>query len=77
MSTQIECIPYKILIFYNKHRTAEVIADNVYFGDSKKESLDGPSAQNFYSHSTYSASNNTTPSSDFALIEDVDTQLPF
>lgn len=61
----------------NKHRTAEVIADNVYFGDSKKESLDGPSAQNFYSHSTYSASNNTTPSSDFALIEDVDTQLPF
>ena len=61
----------------NKRRTAEVIADNVYFGDSKKESQDGPSASGFYPPTAYPASSNTTPSSDFALIEDVDTQLPF
>lgn len=61
----------------NKRRTAEVIADNVYFGDSKKESQDGPSASGFYPPTAYPASGNTTPSSDFALIEDVDTQLPF
>ena len=61
----------------NKRRTAEVIADNVYFGDSKKESQDGPSASGFYPPTAYPASGKTTPSSDFALIDDVDTQLPF
>lgn len=61
----------------NKRHTAEVIADNVYFGDSKKESQDGLSASCFYPPTAYPASGNTTPSSDFALIEDVNTQLPF
>lgn len=53
----------------NKRRTAEVVADAVYFGDSKKqdthtgfvpnESVPAPSAQNF------------------ALLDDDDAQLPF
>ena len=53
----------------NKRRTAEVIADNCYFGDSKKqdthtgfvsnESVPAPSAQNF------------------ALLDDDDAQIPF
>ena len=53
----------------NKRRTAEVVADNVYFGDSKKQdthtgfipndSVPAPSSQNF------------------ALLDDDDAQLPF
>jgi single-strand DNA-binding protein len=53
----------------NKRRTAEVIADNCYFGDSKEQdthtgfvpnkSVPAPSAQNF------------------ALLDDDDAQLPF
>ena len=50
----------------NKRRSAEVIADNVYFGDSKKsESGDAGS---------YPTS---APVQDFAPIEDDDSQLPF
>jgi single-strand DNA-binding protein len=45
----------------NKRRSAEVVADNVYFGDSKKEQTTGGYA----------------PGSDFAPIEDDDAQLPF
>ena len=45
----------------NKRRTAEVVADNVYFGDSKKEN----------SHDDYD------PASDFAPLDDHDNQLPF
>lgn len=49
----------------NKRRSAEVIADNVYFGDSK--------------NSNNNASDNyTAPSNDFALIDgDDDASLPF
>ena len=71
----------------NKRRSAEVVADNVYFGDSKRDS-DGagsayggnsygsapaPSAGGFGS---YSAPGNA-PASDFAMLEDDDAQLPF
>lgn len=73
----------------NKRRNAEVIADSVYFGDSKK-STEG--------NSTYQTTNGSqgfgggfpeteamlakygapvTPSSDFAMLEDDDAQLPF
>jgi single-strand DNA-binding protein len=72
----------------NKRRSAEVVADSVYFGDSKKSS-DG--------NSTYQAPNDYPGGagdfsetqalidkyqqqgmqSDFAMLEDVDTQLPF
>ena len=46
----------------NKRRTAEVIADNVYFGDSKKEG-EIPAVN--------------APASDFAMLTDDDAQLPY
>ena len=60
----------------NKRRTAEIVADNVYFGDSKR---DDQSASAFgaapASYGTYSAP--ATPASDFAMLDDDDAQLPF
>ena len=64
----------------NKRRTAEVIADSVYFGDSKKESDSGSSyGDNTYgSYGTYGGySAPSSPSSDFAMLDDDDMQLPF
>jgi single-strand DNA-binding protein len=59
----------------NKRRSAEVVADNVYFGDSKKEESGGNSygQQGGYSAPAYPA----TPASDFAMLDDDDAQLPF
>lgn len=51
----------------NNRRTAEVVADNVYFGDSKK---DGETANTF-------AYAKTASSSDFAMLTDADAELPF
>ena len=45
----------------NKRRTAEVVADNVYFGDSKKESKEEPEYKQ----------------ADFAEISEEDGELPF
>lgn len=84
----------------NKRRNAEVVADSVYFGDSKKPSegnstyqaqnssqaSENPYAEtlsliNKYQHqgeypnATYPAP--STPSSDFAMLEGDDAQLPF
>lgn len=58
----------------NKRRTAEVVADNCYFGDSKKESSGGESYGSNYGQRSggYPA-----PGSDFAPIEEEDAQLPF
>lgn len=75
----------------NKRRTAEVIADNVYFGDSKNESHNTQSANPYqappypnpgYTPPTpgYNApafGGYSTPSSDFAILDDEDAQLPF
>lgn len=70
----------------NKRRSAEVVADNVYFGDSKRdsESSGGYSAGNSYGSGGYSApaapsyaAPASTPASDFAMLEDDDAQLPF
>ena len=74
----------------NKRRTAEVVADNVYFGDSKRDNDSG----NSYGGNSYGgnnggynapASNNfggysapaSAPASDFAMLDDDDAQLPF
>ena len=61
----------------NKRRTAEVVADNVYFGDSKR---DGDTAGGYSapagSFGGYSAPA-AAPASDFAMLEDDDAQLPF
>ena len=70
----------------NKRRTAEVIADNVYFADSKSESTKsapaGAAALNPYG--AYAAppasipnGGYAAPASDFAMLEDDDAQLPF
>ena len=75
----------------NKRRTAEVVADNVYFGESKRNSDGGSYAGNSYGGNTYggNAYNAPAPSyggysapaaapaSDFAMLEDDDAQLPF
>ena len=72
----------------NKRRTAEVVADNCYFGDSKRDS-DGGSAYggNTYGGNAYSAPSGNNyggyaapagnPASDFAMLDDDDAQLPF
>ena len=62
----------------NKRRTAEVVADNVYFGDSKSESASTDSQAAVpasYGTPAYSAPN--YPASDFQMLEDDDAQLPF
>ena len=62
----------------NKRRSAEVVADNVYFGDSKRDGDSGnaygsaPAAPNFGGYSAPAA-----PASDFAMLDDNDAQLPF
>ena len=73
----------------NKRRTAEVVADNCYFGDSKRDSEGGSSfggntyGGNSYGGNAYSApsfggySAPAAPASDFAMLEDDDAQLPF
>ena len=74
----------------NKRRTAEVVADNCYFGDSKRDSESGSSfGGNTYggnSYSNYGAPSGNyggysapagNPASDFAMLDDDDAQLPF
>ena len=69
----------------NKRRSAEVVADNVYFGDSRRDgdntgaSFGGnaygaaPAAPSFGGYSAPASS----PASDFAMLDDDDAQLPF
>ena len=62
----------------NKRRTAEVVADNVYFADSKSENTSSGTQQAApasYGTPAYSAP--SYPASDFAMLEDDDAQLPF
>ena len=74
----------------NKRRTAEVVADNVYFGESTRNSDGGNYAGNSYGGNTYGGntynapapsyggySAPAAPASDFAMLEDDDAQLPF
>jgi len=66
----------------NKRRTAEVVADNVYFGESKRTSDGAAYGGNTYaapaapSYGGYSAPA-AAPASDFAMLSDDDAQLPF
>lgn len=57
----------------NKRRTAEVVADNVYFGDSKREA-DNSGYTGFVPNNSVPAA---APASDFAMLDDDDAQLPF
>ena len=72
----------------NKRRTAEVVADNVYFGESKRSNEGGSSyGGNAYGGNSYAApaapaygggySAPAAPASDFAMLSDDDAQLPF
>ena len=62
----------------NKRRTAEVVADNVYFGDSKREgeSMGAYAAPAAPAYGGYAAPA-PSPASDFAMLDDDDAQLPF
>ena len=72
----------------NKRRSAEVVADNVYFGESKRDSSSSYGG-NAYGGSSYAApaapsyggyntpATPAAPASDFAMLEDDDAQLPF
>ena len=76
----------------NKRRTAEVVADNCYFGDSRRDSDAGNAyggnayGGNSYGGNSYSApapsyggysAPASAPASDFAMLDDDDAQLPF
>ena len=70
----------------NKRRSAEVVADNVYFGESKRSSDSNASyGGNTYGGNAYSApapsyggySAPAAPVSDFAILEDDGAELPF
>ena len=75
----------------NKRRTAEVVADNCYFGDSKRDDQGSSYGGNTYGGNSYGnaysapAGNNyggysapaSAPASDFAMLDDGDAQLPF
>ena len=62
----------------NKRRTAEVVADNVYFGDSKRDGEStGSYGGNTYAAPAAPAYSAPAPASDFAMLDDDDAQLPF
>ena len=73
----------------NKRRTAEVVADNCYFGDSKRDDASSSYGGNTYGGNTYGGgysapapsyggySAPAAPASDFAMLDDDDAQLPF
>ena len=64
-----------------KRRSAEVVADNCYFGESKRSeggsyggsAYSAPAAPAYGGYSAPAAA----PASDFAMLEDDDAQLPF
>ena len=72
----------------NKRTSAEVVVDNAYFGDSKR---DGDNGGNAYGGNTYGGSSYSAPApsyggysapaapsaSDFMMLDDDDAQLPF
>ena len=71
----------------NKRRSAEVVADQVYFGDSKRDG-DGGGYSAGYSHGGYSAGGYSAPApsgygappadgDQFAELSDDDGELPF
>lgn len=61
----------------NKRKAAEVVADNVYFGESKKSRDSTPSkGGDNDSRGSYSGPA-SAPAHDFALLDDDDAKLPF
>ena len=63
-----------------KRRSAEVIVDNIYFGESRRrDSSEGSSYDSRSSYSSYEAprSPSPAPSSPFSDLDDGDGELPF
>ena len=75
----------------NKRRSAEIIVDNVYFADSRRDNEGGNAyGGNSYGNTGYGApaynapapsyggyNAPSAPASDFAMLDDDDAQLPF
>lgn len=76
----------------NKRRNAEVVADNVYFGDSKRDGEMGSMQSGYSAPNTFAPQQSyqapyaepyaapaapAAPASDFAMLEDDDADLPF
>ena len=65
----------------NKRRTAEVVADNVYFGDNNKREGDAPANGGFTAPAAGGFGGYSAPASnggsDFTMLSDDDSQLPF
>jgi single-strand DNA-binding protein len=55
----------------NKRTTAEIVADSVYFGESKKNKDERNN------NTTYNYGGYIMPTSDWAMLDDDDAQLPF
>ena len=56
----------------NSRRTAEVVADGVYFGDSKQDTQNRNTAAQ-----PYAQPQEQPQANDFAMLDDDDAQLPF
>ena len=66
----------------NKRRSAEVVADNVYFGDSKRDGASAPAGfdqtPSFAAPQPYQQPAPQAPAaSGFSMLEDDDSELPF
>lgn len=61
----------------NKRKSVEVIVENVYFGDSKKDDSQPNSRNDYQPSNRFVNSNETKPAADFAMLDDDDAQLPF
>lgn len=55
----------------NNRKTAEIVADNVYFGESKKDKEKNTSNTPMYTSPYF------IPTNDFAMLDDDDATLPF
>lgn len=55
-----------------QRRTSEIVAENIYFGDSKNSNT-GTN----YDNASANFGNSPSPASDFAMLDDDDAQLPF
>ena len=60
-----------------KRRSAEVVADNVYFGDSRRDSADGGYAPSYSAPAPGRSTAPVSGHSDFAEIGEEDGELPF
>ena len=61
----------------NKRRTAEVLAENVYFADSNKEASESNAIAGGFTPPAYPTPVYAPPAGEFAPLDDEDAQLPF